>query len=90
MILCNSMIWTCAATGRSELTFQEAVESERSAGRHGDDFPSGLKRALLFLAALTHRGRLLDVVDDVYRYARDKYFIGEAVDHKTAAVGGER
>jgi len=31
MILCNSMVWSCAVTGKSNLTFEEALESEEKA-----------------------------------------------------------
>ena len=30
-ILCNSLVWSCAVTGKSNLTFEEALESEEKA-----------------------------------------------------------
>ena len=30
-ILCNSLVWSCSVTGKSNLTYDEAVESEQKA-----------------------------------------------------------
>lgn len=30
-ILCNSLVWSCSVTGKSNLTYDEAVESEKKA-----------------------------------------------------------
>ena len=30
-ILCNSLVWSCAITGKAGLTFEEALESEQAA-----------------------------------------------------------
>jgi bromodomain adjacent to zinc finger domain protein 1A len=56
------MIWTCAVTGRSNLTFEEAQQSEKAAQATLDEFPTTLERPLLYLANLTYRGRIDDVV----------------------------
>lgn len=80
IILCNSLVWSCAITGRSGMTYQEAVECEDKAKRHLATFQESLQRALLFLATLTHRSRLVDLNDDVFMFAKDRYFIGETVD----------
>lgn len=31
VILCNSLLWACSVTGKINLTFEEALESERQA-----------------------------------------------------------
>ncbi len=36
--------------------------------------PKALKRGILWLAAHTKRGRMAEVTDDVYDYARNRYF----------------
>ncbi|ODM98981.1 Bromodomain adjacent to zinc finger domain protein 1A [Orchesella cincta] len=79
VIQCNSLIWSCSLTGKSGLTFQEALESERSAKKFLKGFPRPLKKALFYLATLTKRGRFSDVVEDVLTYARERYFKGEEV-----------
>ena len=35
--------------------------------------PKALKRGILWLAAHTKRGRMAEVTDDVYDYARNRY-----------------
>jgi hypothetical protein len=39
VILCNSMVWHCSLTGKSNLTFQEALDSEKSARQLLKAFP---------------------------------------------------
>lgn len=50
-------------------------------------FPSYLQRPILFLASLTHRGRLNDLNDDIFVYTKDRYFIDEMVE---VMLGNER
>jgi len=80
IILCNSLVWTCAYTGRSGLTFEEAVDSEKKAKEQLKQFPQYLYRPLLCVASLTHRSRLIDMNDDVFLFAKDRYFVDEAVE----------
>lgn len=79
IILCNSLVWTCAFTGRPNMTFSEALHSEKRAQEQLNNFPTYLQSPLLYLAHLTHRSRLNDVVDDVFMFSKDRYFIGESV-----------
>ncbi|XP_061676310.1 bromodomain adjacent to zinc finger domain protein 1A isoform X2 [Syngnathoides biaculeatus] len=79
-ILCNSLVWSCALTGRAGLTYLEAVESERRAKQNLRNFPSVLLRPLLHLAALCRRGRLSELCEDVYAFVKGRFFPGETVD----------
>ncbi|XP_077995550.1 bromodomain adjacent to zinc finger domain protein 1A-like [Glandiceps talaboti] len=79
-ILCSSLVWSCSITGRSGLTYEEAIESEERARRQLAAFPGYLEVPVLYLATLTRRGRLADVCDDVFVFARDRYFVGEIVE----------
>ncbi|XP_062252895.1 bromodomain adjacent to zinc finger domain protein 1A isoform X2 [Platichthys flesus] len=79
-ILCNSLVWSCALTGRAGLTYLEAVESERRAKLSLQSFPQCLVVPLLHLAALSHHGRLTELCEDVYTFAKDRFFPGETVD----------
>jgi bromodomain adjacent to zinc finger domain protein 1A len=85
--LCNSLVWTCAYTGHPGLTFQEALDSEQKAKDQLAAFPSHLKRPLLYSATLTHRSQLNDMNDDIYLFAKDRFFIGEIVD---TVIGNEK
>ena len=74
------MVWTCSITGRPGLTYQEALDSEERAKKRLADFPNTLQKPILYLSLLTHRSRLNDLNDDVFVFARDRYFIGETVE----------
>lgn len=76
-ILCNSLVWTCSLSGKTGLTYAEAVESEERAARLIDNFPPTLLRPILFVITLTRRGNIKDLVDDIFTYVKDRYFIGE-------------
>lgn len=80
MILCNSLVWTCALTGKSGLTYQEAVECEEKARRQLNSLPEPLQKPLLYLANKTHTTRLADLNEDIFSYARERYFTGEIVE----------
>lgn len=79
-ILCNSLVWSCALTGRAGLTYLEAVESERRARQSLQNFPPPLVQPLLHLAALSRRCRLSELCEDVYVFVKDRFFPGEMVD----------
>eukprot|EP00850_Spirogloea_muscicola_P005371 SM000024S07833 [mRNA] locus=s24:859927:867669:+ [translate_table: standard] len=71
--------WACKHSGRSGLTFEEALASEaRSAARAKDAFPERHKAAA---AAIVHGSmlRLDDLVTSVYEAARSEFAVGEVV-----------
>ena len=78
--MCNSLVWSCSVTGKTNLTYEEAVESERKAKKRLGTIPKPLKRGLLWLADHTQRGKLSDLVDDVWRFASGRYFVNEVVE----------
>ncbi|XP_054827062.1 bromodomain adjacent to zinc finger domain protein 1A [Eublepharis macularius] len=79
-ILCNSLVWSCAVTGKPGLTYQEALESEKKARQNLQNFPEPLVIPVLYLVTLTHRSRLHEVCDDIFAYIKDRYFVGETVE----------
>lgn len=79
-ILCNSLVWSCALTGRAGLTYLEAVESERRARQSLQSFPTSLLVPLLHLAAVSRCSRLSDLCEDVYLFIKNRFFPGEAVE----------
>ncbi|KAG8184175.1 hypothetical protein JTE90_010214 [Oedothorax gibbosus] len=80
VILCNSLVWSCSLTGKSSLTFQEALASEQQAREQLRSFPLALRKPLLYLATLSHKKRLNDMCDDVFAYVKDRFFVGEEVE----------
>ncbi|OXB66044.1 hypothetical protein ASZ78_001531 [Callipepla squamata] len=79
-ILCNSLVWSCAVTGKPGLTYQEALESEKRARHNLQSFPEALIIPVLYLATLTHRSRLHEICDEIFTYVKDRYFVGETVE----------
>ena len=73
-------MWSCAITGRAGLTYQEAEESEEKALKQLATFPDYLQRPILYLANKTQRSRLEFLNDDVFVFAKDRFFIGEVVE----------
>ncbi|XP_050735589.1 bromodomain adjacent to zinc finger domain protein 1A-like isoform X2 [Eriocheir sinensis] len=74
------MVWCCEMTGRPNLTYMEAVESEGKARRCLSNITQQLRRPAIYLASLTRRGRFVDMNEDVFLYVRDRYFVGEEVE----------
>ena len=80
IILCNSLVWTCSETGKSGLTYQEALDSEKKIHRQISDFPVPLMKPVLYLAHHTERTSIYDMSDDVYQFTKDRYFVHENVE----------
>ena len=79
-ILCNSLVWSCALTGKASLTFLEALESERRARQSLQSFSPALLLPLLHLVTASRRCRLAELCEDVYGFVKDRFFPGEIVD----------
>ncbi|ORX45912.1 hypothetical protein DM01DRAFT_1339870 [Hesseltinella vesiculosa] len=70
-------LWQCESTGRINLTYQQAAESERvEKGKLQGKLPDSLQKALLIHAQF-HNARLDKVVDDVHSYFESRYVVGE-------------
>ncbi|KYN28417.1 Bromodomain adjacent to zinc finger domain protein 1A [Trachymyrmex cornetzi] len=80
IILCNSLIWSCSITGKTNMTFEEALQCEENAKRSLKEFPMELRIPILYLASKTNRSSFNEMIEDVYQFARDRYFVGEMVE----------
>ncbi|XP_068619340.1 bromodomain adjacent to zinc finger domain protein 1A-like [Battus philenor] len=80
IILVNSMVWTCEMTGKNNLTYAEALESEKSARKSLKDFPMELRIPILFLATKTKRCSFAEMSEDVFNFVRERFFVGESVE----------
>ncbi|EFN63819.1 Bromodomain adjacent to zinc finger domain protein 1A [Camponotus floridanus] len=80
IILCNSLIWSCSITGRTNMTFEEALQCEENAKKSLKEFPMELRIPILYLASKTNRSSFNEMVEDVFQFARDRYFVGEMVE----------
>lgn len=74
------MAWTCALTGKSELTFQEAVESEAAAQSSLGSVSPGLQRAMLFLTGTIATTKFNDICHFLWSYTSCRYFVNEEVE----------
>ncbi|KAK2583060.1 hypothetical protein KPH14_009093 [Odynerus spinipes] len=80
IILCNSLIWSCSITGRTNMTYEEALQCEENAKKSLKEFPMELRIPILYLASKTNRTSFNEMTDDVYQFANDRYFVGEMVE----------
>jgi ATP-utilising chromatin assembly and remodelling N-terminal len=80
VMLTNSVIWQCSLTGRPDLTFSEAVASEKTARKLLRQFPSALRGPVILVASLTKRSGLRELVDDVFNNIKDRFFKNEKLD----------
>ncbi|CAG5004394.1 unnamed protein product [Parnassius apollo] len=80
IILVNSMVWTCEMTGKNNLTYAEALESEKAARKSLKDFPMELRIPILYLASKTNRSSFAEMSEDVFNFVRERYFVGESVE----------
>lgn len=79
IMLINSMVWSCELTGRPNLTYAEALDSEKSARKMVQNYPEEMKIPTLMIAKETKRTSINDMVDDVFNFLNVRYFIGETV-----------
>ncbi|XP_049541340.1 bromodomain adjacent to zinc finger domain protein 1A [Anopheles darlingi] len=80
VMLISSIVWSCALTGRPNLTYAEALESEKAARKLLKTFPDALKGPFLLVASHTKRTSINEMHEDVYSYIKDQLFKGEVVD----------
>lgn len=62
------------------MTFEEALQCEENAKRSLKEFPMELRIPILYLASKTNRSSFNEMIEDVYQFARDRYFVGEMVE----------
>lgn len=80
IMLLSSAAWSCSYTGRPDLTYQEALQSEKNARKTLKRFSKTIKIPAILLASFTKRSSIGEMVDDVFNYMISRYFVGETVD----------
>lgn len=78
-MLFNSTVWICSLTSRPNLTYAEALESEKNARKWLKTFIPELKAPIIFVASLTKRTGISDLVDDIFNYVHVRFFKEECV-----------
>lgn len=80
VMLISSMVWTCAYTGKPNLTYDEAIESEEMARLMLRRFPMSIRGPAMLVGSQTKRSNISELIDDVFNFIRDRFFVGERVD----------
>ncbi|XP_055524953.1 bromodomain adjacent to zinc finger domain protein 1A isoform X2 [Wyeomyia smithii] len=80
VLLISSIVWSCSITGKPNLTYAEALESEKQARKVLKSFPHAIKAPFLLIASHTKRCSLNAQLDDVLGFIKDRYFKGEELD----------
>ena len=78
--LCNSYVWTCSLTGQSNLTYTQALTSEREAQKLLDSFAECYQRAVLELVHHAHRTNMRTLTDELCLFFKERYVVGERLD----------
>eukprot|EP00833_Pecoramyces_ruminatium_P015729 jgi/Orpsp1_1/1189761/evm.model.d7180000074253.1 len=78
-MLYKKPVWTCELTGKMNLTYEEALESEKNCREKTKNSYPEVWIPLTLKMAQYKQGKLNDVVDKIYDYLKDNYLIGEIV-----------
>ena len=79
-ITLDTEVWSCSISGKSNLTFDEAVESEESAREILKSVDKTLIRVILYLfSKATGRISVRKIVEEIHDAIKDSYFIDEVI-----------
>lgn len=79
-LLCKSLVWSCAYTGKSRLTFSEALKSEEESRRQVESLPAPVKRAVLEVIHHCQRTSLWQLFEELWTLFKDRYWEEEQVE----------
>ncbi|CAM6024856.1 unnamed protein product [Sphagnum balticum] len=79
MNLYRRRVWTCKVSGKSNLTYEEAVVSERKATEKVQQFPKEFMGPVLHLVQFSCRLRIDELVDRLYKNFKERFVVGEVV-----------
>ncbi|XP_016979825.1 bromodomain adjacent to zinc finger domain protein 1A [Drosophila rhopaloa] len=75
----NSTVWQCEATGKENLTYEEAVKSERAARKKMEQFKQSLRAPVLLVVEHARQSSVNTLNMMVAKFLRKRFFIGEEV-----------
>lgn len=82
-ITLDTEVWSCSISGKSNLTFDEAVESEESARETLKTVDKILVKAILYLfSKATGRISVRTLANEIFEAIKEKYFVGEVVTYQ--------
>ena len=83
-------MWTCSLTGQSNLTYTQAAESEREAGKLLDSFPQCYQRAVLELVHHARRTNIRSLGDELIVFFKERYVVGERLELSQTTSSGAK
>ncbi|XP_055376514.1 bromodomain adjacent to zinc finger domain protein 1A [Condylostylus longicornis] len=79
VMLINSTIWQCEETGKENLTYAEALYSEKKARKKIETFKDILRAPTLIAIARASQSSFKEINNIVYNLLRDRFFRGELI-----------
>ena len=83
-------MWTCELTGQTNLTYTQALESEKEAKKLLDSLPESLQKAALNLVHHTRRTNLRTLADEICAFYRQRFVQGECLDMMQSTTSGAK
>ncbi|KAH8383321.1 hypothetical protein KR009_007987 [Drosophila setifemur] len=79
VMVINSTVWQCESTGKDNLTFEEALKSEKAARKKMEQFKHSLRAPVLLVVEHARQSAIKTLNMLVAKFLRKRYFIGEEV-----------
>ncbi len=74
------MVWTCSITGKTGLTYEEAVQSELNANNMLTSVSPAIQLPVIYLMNYINESKFGAIVDMIYAFISNRYFINEEID----------
>lgn len=82
----DTEVWSCSITGKSQLTFEEAVESENESLKLLKKLDKRLVRGVLYLISKAkYRTKLSKLEVEIWNAMKDRLFLGLLVNEGLTA-----
>lgn len=88
--LCNSSVWSCEITGQQNLSYQEALDSEREARHSMSLLPEAHKEAILWLLHQRPQTSMKNVIEKSWNFIKERFLVGEELDYYPTPGGEKR
>jgi bromodomain adjacent to zinc finger domain protein 1A len=89
--ICNTYMWTCEVTGQSNLTYQQALDSEREARTSLCLFSDSLKEAILSLLHYSIHTNMKSTINSITTFFKERFVLNEELlYHHPPSSSGEK
>lgn len=83
-------MWTCELTGATNLTYLQALESEKEARRLLESFAPCYQAAALTLVHQARRTNVRTLTDEICAFYRERFIVGELVNLTRSTISGAK